>query len=430
MTAHKFQDSNQDQVQDTGEPDLSGWEMKLYIGSGCAEPPFSTGMTNDEGNYEFSGLAPGDYSVKETPQNGWIRTTQPECRPMHLIAGAPQTVNFGNLPLPDLTITKLADQDPVPPGASLRYTIVVTNQGAAFANNVVFDDILPGRTRFEGWSPSDMDCSNEAGLVTCSVGNLPPQGTSTVYLYIRVLTASGVLRNRAIVDPDSAIVESDETNNTATITTTVTTSSPLKLPWPGGEIWYYTGGPHCDEKKPQQLCAEEEIRYAVDFAPEEQKRCETPNITRPDIKSDKWVVAAAPGTVVVRKKSVVEIQHQGGLRTGYAHLADIQVEQGGQVKAGQRLGHPSCAIEPGQTTEGVHLHFYNMQGHNKLPVHGQVLSGWTVHATELNYDGTMTKLTEDTRTADRGRCAPGRPDLPGCTVENIRNDLKSDNFEP
>jgi murein DD-endopeptidase MepM/ murein hydrolase activator NlpD len=196
----------------------------------------------------------------------------------------------------------------------------------------------------------------------------------------------------------------------------VASAQLLKLPWPRGEEWFYTGGPHYGGAS---------VRSGVDFAPGAQPIA-CPRISA-DIQSTRWVVAAADGVVITSRDSIVEIDHTGGLRTGYMHLADIQVQVGDPVMRGERLGHPSCAAPPGGSTTGVHLHFYFKQGEEHVPADRKVLSGWTIQAAGTDYNGTMTKPNENTRTADGGRCAPNRTDLGGCTVLNIRNDLISDN---
>lgn len=184
--------------------------------------------------------------------------------------------------------------------------------------------------------------------------------------------------------------------------------SALKLPWTAGETWYYTGGPHCDEAAPQANCPTRAVRYAVDFAPEAFGiPCPAPSESHPEIRSERWVVAAADGKVVRARDSVVEIQHANGSRTGYMHLSDIQVTVGGPpVVAGQPLGHPSCAIPAGGRTTGVHLHFYFKQGNSKVPADGQLVSGWTIHESSLNYNGTMTRPGE-VLTATTGRTGNG-----------------------
>lgn len=70
------------------------------------------------------------------------------------------------------------------------------------------------------------------------------------------------------------------------------------------------------------------------------------------------VVAAAGGTVISAGwrggyGNVVEISHQGGLVTKYAHLSSINVHRGQQVERGQLIGRVGAT---GYAT-GPHLHF-------------------------------------------------------------------------
>ncbi|GBD14609.1 Serine-aspartate repeat-containing protein F [bacterium HR25] len=108
ITAHKFSDLNGDGDQDGGEPDLSGWEMTLYAGSGCTGTVQGTGTTDDSGNLSFVDLQPGAYSVKETLQDGWRNTTS-LCQNVTLSPGGSATVSFGNQELATLTVVKVVE---------------------------------------------------------------------------------------------------------------------------------------------------------------------------------------------------------------------------------------------------------------------------------------------------------------------------------
>jgi hypothetical protein len=151
-----------------------------------------------------------------------------------------------------------------------------------------------------------------------------------------------------------------------------------------------------------------------------------------------WVTAAAAGVVVASGKARVEIAHEpgkAGLRTGYYHLSGIpdDIKVGRCVRAGQRLGHPSCEAPVG-TTYGVHLHFYFKRGDEVVKADGHVLSGWTIIEDGL-YKGRMVKNGDKstTRTSYAGRCAPAGVRCGGGSqwrvgkCSTVRNDLCSDN---
>ena len=161
------------------------------------------------------------------------------------------------------------------------------------------------------------------------------------------------------------------------------TPPALRLPWSKDETWYYSGGPHGG-------WGDGSAWSAVDFIPSDTRTgC---------YDSDAWVTAVADG-VVVRTATGMVIQAIAGgdsERTGwtilYLHLASRdKVATGTVLKAGDRVGHPSCE---GGVSDGTHVHIarrYNGEwiaaDDGPLPM---IFSGWQVHLTSA-YNGTLTK---------------------------------------
>jgi LysM repeat protein len=158
---------------------------------------------------------------------------------------------------------------------------------------------------------------------------------------------------------------------------------PLILPFMINQIWSYSGGPHGAWERDGAWAA-------VDFAPG--------SLEHDCFDTDVYTVAAAPGLVVRSENGVVSIDLDGDGReqTGwvlmYLHVAKKdRVPAGTWVDRGDLLGHPSC--EGGFST-GTHLHMarkYNgewIMADGPLPF---VMSGWTVHAGEKAYEGTLTR---------------------------------------
>ena len=172
------------------------------------------------------------------------------------------------------------------------------------------------------------------------------------------------------------------------------------LPFTPGETWYYSGGPHnyaggtpgctfgsgCPRPWP-----------AIDIAPSESIGC--PGGFYP---ANRWIVAAKGGNVIYSGQALVVIDHGDGWRTYYSHVSSADRRGTGGINQGDRLGHPSCEIEPGGYTTGVHVHFAIYQvGVGFVNILGSTLSGWTVGETS-HYNGTMT-LGDLYRTATVGR---------------------------
>jgi LasA protease len=155
----------------------------------------------------------------------------------------------------------------------------------------------------------------------------------------------------------------------------------MVLPFGLDQIWSYTGGPHGAWER-------DGARAAVDFAPgSTESGC---------VKSNAWVVASAPGTVVRAEKGavVVDLDGDGNEQTGwdilYLHVNELKVSAGDWVETGDLIGHPSCE---GGIATGTHVHIARKYNGEWISADGPlpfVLSGWTVHAGSKPYEGTMT----------------------------------------
>lgn len=148
-------------------------------------------------------------------------------------------------PFIDLTITKIDTPDPlcarsfpgpplpaVPPFPApvclggLTYTYTVGNSGIGTATNVVVRDPLPPGTIYDSSSLGGACSVDPANVLTCTIASLPP-GITTFTVTLVGPPGIGTIQNIVTVDPYNAIFEADETNNTATAITTVTTGIDL-----------------------------------------------------------------------------------------------------------------------------------------------------------------------------------------------------------
>lgn len=157
----------------------------------------------------------------------------------------------------------------------------------------------------------------------------------------------------------------------------------MLLPFERGVAWAFTGGPHGG-------WADGAAWGALDFAPfVEERGCFT---------SDEWVVAVADGLIVRSEDGAVvqDLDSDGKEQTGwtvlYMHIESRdRVPEGTFLKAGERVGHPSCE---GGFTNGTHTHIarrYNgewLDAEHPTPF---VLDGWVAIGTDNEYDGYLEK---------------------------------------
>lgn len=133
VSAHKFNDKNENGVKDTDEAGLSGWEIVLTpTGSEGVE---RTATTNSNGNVTFSDVIPGEYTVCEVNQNGWTQTFPADNNGCHTI-----TVVKGQ-DISGLLFGNKSDDDtppPTPKKGTLRVCKVLLNEdGDIVAGNSV-----------------------------------------------------------------------------------------------------------------------------------------------------------------------------------------------------------------------------------------------------------------------------------------------------
>ncbi len=152
-------------------------------------------------------------------------------------------------PAIDLTITKGDFPDPVcarswpgtpslpllgPPVClgGLTYTFVVGNSGISTATGVVVRDPLPAGTIFDSFvAPAFAGCAVDpaTNILTCTGGVVGPESTTQITIVLVAPPFIGSITNTVTVDPNNAIFEADETNNTATQVTQVATGIDLTL---------------------------------------------------------------------------------------------------------------------------------------------------------------------------------------------------------
>ncbi len=131
-------------------------------------------------------------------------------------------------PKVDLQIEKSASIDAVPAGGQVMYTLVVKNNGPSDASGVTVSDPLPAGLTIVSATPSQGDCSTDAGVV-CDLGSVVAGGAAQVVVTATVATsASGDLNNTASVT--SGQPDTDAANNRSA--STINAQQPPAPPSP------------------------------------------------------------------------------------------------------------------------------------------------------------------------------------------------------
>jgi uncharacterized repeat protein (TIGR01451 family) len=115
-------------------------------------------------------------------------------------------------PAADLAVTTSDSPDPVSKGATLTYTIVVTNQGPGTATGVLLTDVLSTSVRFVSVTPGAGSCSQLDGTVTCTLGDIASGDSVTVTIDVTA-RRTGTAINTVQVSSQSP--DPDRANNTA-----------------------------------------------------------------------------------------------------------------------------------------------------------------------------------------------------------------------
>ena len=160
----------------------------------------------------------------------------------------------------------------------------------------------------------------------------------------------------------------------------------LTLPIEPGIKWAYTGGPHKSYESNGPAAA-------LDFAP--------PSDAKGCLPSPEWVTAMADGLIVRSEMGIVvqDLDGDGDEHTGwnlvYVHIGtDDRVPLGTFLNTGEAVGHPSC--EGGRAT-GTHVHIIRKLNGEWIPADGPlpfIMDGWTAHAGDKIYLGTLTRGDE------------------------------------
>ena len=127
----------------------------------------------------------------------------------------------------DLVVNHADSPDPGPAGGIFTYTLRIDNNGPNGATGVTLTDTLPVGSTFVDVATTAGTCSQAAGVVDCTLGNIPFNSNQTVTIRVR-LPSAGVWTNTATAG--SATTDPNTSNNVNSVQdTTATQAADLAL---------------------------------------------------------------------------------------------------------------------------------------------------------------------------------------------------------
>ena len=127
----------------------------------------------------------------------------------------------------DLVVNHADSPDPGPAGGIFTYTLRIDNNGPNGATGVTLTDTLPVGSTFVDVATTAGTCSQAAGVVDCTLGNIPFNSNQTVTIRVR-LPSAGVWTNTATAG--SATTDPSTSNNVNSVQdTTATQAADLAL---------------------------------------------------------------------------------------------------------------------------------------------------------------------------------------------------------
>ncbi len=161
---------------------------------------------------------PGGTTITNSPN---IASSVPDPNSVNNTANAITTVASPTQAF--VTIVKIASPEPVDQGTNLSYTILVTNNGPAVAQDVTVTDPIPSTVTYTSVSSSQGSCSPNAGntIVTCNLGSLAVGSVASISLNVNAAQF-----NTPAVSCNG-VTSTYTTCNTATVSTTTSNPNPI-----------------------------------------------------------------------------------------------------------------------------------------------------------------------------------------------------------
>jgi uncharacterized repeat protein (TIGR01451 family) len=234
LSGYVFVDPNNNCDKDPGEQGIPGVTVTLTGTDDANNSVTRTTQTNPLGQFQFSNLAPGNYTVAETQPTAYQDgqtcagslggvATDNVISNIHVPMGVDGTdYHFAELLPPqtyDLAIVKTASAQVSNYADLLTYTLHITNNGPNDAQAVVVTDQLPGDVQITQIVAPGWGIGAAGATLTLALPSLAAGASSDVFVTVRVPSTTESLTNSSSVT--SQTPDNNPNNNHSQVTTTV-----------------------------------------------------------------------------------------------------------------------------------------------------------------------------------------------------------------
>ena len=124
----------------------------------------------------------------------------------------------------DLQVVLTSDQTTLHNGTEVHFTVTITNQGPASAEDAQVTQSLPSPLTFKSATPAQGTCTTGVSVL-CSLGALSPNQTTTITISATVPSMTGQLGGSLVVTASaiSSTTDPDMANNSSQVTLTIST---------------------------------------------------------------------------------------------------------------------------------------------------------------------------------------------------------------
>lgn len=204
VTGLAYQDLNSNCIYQTNEPKLPGWTIKL---TSSTTTRYAT--TDTAGNYFFSFLAPGTYTVSEVPRTNWQQTCPTGSGTYTVVLDSGQTVrqkDFANQPTANVQDLAISVAGGIArPGFQKFYGIRYDNKGTVSVSGTTVKFTHPVQVTYQESSPGGT-YDNASKTVTWNVGSFSAGATGWQWVKVQIPNTVGLgtnLTSSGRIDPTS-----------------------------------------------------------------------------------------------------------------------------------------------------------------------------------------------------------------------------------